>query len=251
SSPPIGGIFHIAGVLDDGLIIHQTPERFETVLAPKIEGGWNLHKVSENLDLDFFIFFSSASSFHGTVGQSNYAAANAFLDGLARFRRSKALPALSINWGGWAEAGMASRTIPGDNDLIDSRTALEVLNELLNCDLAQIAVVPERNSATGERLTIPSDGLIISRDMLRRVPVDEQVECIGLYLQQTTARVIESEPETIALSRPWKSFGIDSLMAVELKNRIERELEVAVPVGSFQSDQSVEELIGYIQDRIF
>ncbi|MEE2710902.1 MAG: SDR family NAD(P)-dependent oxidoreductase [Gemmatimonadota bacterium] len=251
SSPPIGGIFHIAGALDDGLIIHQTPERFETVLAPKIEGGWNLHKVSENLDLDFFIFFSSTSSFHGTVGQSNYAAANAFLDGLARFRRSKALPALSINWGGWAEAGMASRSIPGDNDFIDSGIALELLNELLNYDQAQIAVVPERNSAAGERLTVPSDGLIISRDMLRKVPVDEQVECIGLYLQQTTARVIESEPETIALSRPWKSFGIDSLMAVELKNRIERELGVAVPVGSFQSDQSVEELIGYIQDRIF
>ncbi len=251
SSPPIGGIFHIAGVLDDGLIVHQTPERFDTVLAPKIEGGWNLHKVSENLNLDFFVLFSSASSFHGTVGQSNYAAANAFLDGLARYRRSKELPALSINWGGWAGTGMASRTIPGDNDLLDSGTALEVLDELLNCDEAQIAVVPERNPGSEGRLAGVSDGLIISRDVLRSMPVDEQVECIGRYLQQTTARVIESEPETLDLSRSWKSFGIDSLMGVELKNRIERDLEVAVAVSLFQSSQSVDALIGYIQDRIY
>src|SRR5260221_1479855 len=107
--PPLRGVIHAAGVLDDHLIINLDPESFRRVLAPKVLGAWNLHSLTSDLPLDFFVVFSSVASVLGSPGQGNYAAANAFLDGLAHHRRSHGLPCLSINWGPWAEVGMAAR----------------------------------------------------------------------------------------------------------------------------------------------
>ncbi len=107
--PQLKGIIHAAGVLDDGTLLDQAWPRFEKVFAPKIAGSWNLHHTSLNKPLDFFILFSSVASVLGSPGQSNYAAANAFLDGLANYRHQQGLPALSISWGPWAEVGMAAQ----------------------------------------------------------------------------------------------------------------------------------------------
>ena len=106
--PPLKGIIHAAGVLDDGVITQQTWERFEQVLKAKVDGGWYLHQQTRDLSLDFFVMYSSAASILGSAGQSNYATANAFLDSLAQLRHSQGLPATSINWGPWAESGMAT-----------------------------------------------------------------------------------------------------------------------------------------------
>ena len=106
--PPLAGIVHAAGVLDDALLAQQTRERFARVLAPKAIGAWHLHRASKAVALDFFLMFSSAASIVGTPGQANYAAANAFLDALALTRRCDGLPATTINWGPWAEGGMAA-----------------------------------------------------------------------------------------------------------------------------------------------
>src|SRR6266571_316995 len=100
--PPLRGIIHAAGVLDDGVLLEQTPERFERVLAPKVRGSWNLHLLTQEMPLDFFVLFSSAASLLGSPGQGNYAAANAFLDALAHHRRMEGRPGVSINWAGWA-----------------------------------------------------------------------------------------------------------------------------------------------------
>ena len=110
SLPPVRGVIHSAGVLDDATVENQSLEKFERVFSSKVDGAWHLHASAEELGLplDFFVLFSSISSLLGSPGQSNYASANAALDGLAHYRRARGLPALSVQWGPWASAGMAT-----------------------------------------------------------------------------------------------------------------------------------------------
>ena len=106
--PPLAGVAHLAGVVDDALLPQQTLERFRTTLAPKAFGAWHLHRLTLHDELEFFIVYSSGTSVLGSPGQANYAAANAMLDGLGAFRNSQGLPATTVNWGPWAQGGMAS-----------------------------------------------------------------------------------------------------------------------------------------------
>ena len=106
---PLRGVFHCAGVLDDGALLLQDWQRFQRVLSPKLEGTCNLHRLTANSPLDHFVLFSSVASVLGSPGQTNYAAANSFLDAMAQYRRSRGLPALSIDWGAWSETGAAVR----------------------------------------------------------------------------------------------------------------------------------------------
>jgi hypothetical protein len=108
SMPPMRGVIHAAGVLDDGVLAQQTWSRFEQVLRPKLLGAGHLDELTRAMSLDFFVLFSSAAAWLGAAGQANYAAANASLDGLAIARRAAGRPGLSIAWGRWAEAGMAA-----------------------------------------------------------------------------------------------------------------------------------------------
>ena len=100
--PPIRGVIHTAGVVQDELLLRMTAETFQHVLRPKVRGGWLLHRLLRDYPLDFFVLFSSTGSVIASLGQGNYAAANAFLDALAHHRRSLGLPALSIGWGPWS-----------------------------------------------------------------------------------------------------------------------------------------------------
>ena len=111
--PPITGIFHLAGVLDDGALAEQTWERFARVLKPKVDGAWNLHRLSRNLPIEQFVMFSSVASVVAVAGQANYAAANAFLDALAHHRRAAGVPALAVNWGPWAEVATRPPSMAG------------------------------------------------------------------------------------------------------------------------------------------
>jgi myxalamid-type polyketide synthase MxaB len=160
---PLRGIIHAAGLLDDGVLMQQSLSRLVRVMAPKIQGSWNLHLLTsphpsplpqgEGVSLDFFVMFSSAASLLGSPGQGNYAAANAFMDGLAHYRAAQGLPALSINWGPWGEGGMAAdgtagahyqRRVAGQAiQPIEPEQAWRIFHELLTRELAspQVAVL--------------------------------------------------------------------------------------------------------------
>jgi len=147
SMPPLRGVIHAAGVLDDGLLLNLDQERLSAVMAPKVQGAWNLHALTLNTPLDFFVLFSSVASVLGSPGQGSYAAANAFLDALSHQRRALRLPSLTINWGPWAAVGMAARSDQSRRlallgmDAIAPQQGLQVLESLLRQDAAQIVAV--------------------------------------------------------------------------------------------------------------
>ena len=106
--PPLRGIVHAAGVLEDATLVNVTPDQLRRVMEPKVAGAWNLHRATQHLSLDLFMLFSSVASVVGSPGQGSYSAANAFLDSLAAYRQSLGMPSLVVNWGPWAGEGMAA-----------------------------------------------------------------------------------------------------------------------------------------------
>jgi len=150
--PDLAGVIHAAGLLDDGALVNLDSERMKKVMAPKVEGTWNLHELTSGLSLDFFVLYSSAVSVLGAPGQGNYAAASAYLDAMANYRHSLGLPAISINWGPWADVGLAARateTLREQNlstqhlvKVIQVEQGMETLGFLMQESTPQVAVLP-------------------------------------------------------------------------------------------------------------
>ncbi|MEL6554473.1 MAG: SDR family NAD(P)-dependent oxidoreductase [Cyanobacteria bacterium J06621_11] len=176
---PLKGVIHAAGVLDDSLIQQLTPEKLKTVLAPKVSGAWNLHQLTqENSELDFFVLFSSAAALLGSPGQANHATANAFLDGLARYRQQLGLPALSINWGAWSEVGSALK-YQSDQSTLESFPGVGVIAP--NEGLAQLEKIWGANAVGSEAMQKETTQIGV-------VPVDWQTffrQGLGKHLHQT------------------------------------------------------------------
>ncbi|MFZ4850735.1 MAG: SDR family NAD(P)-dependent oxidoreductase, partial [Caldilinea sp.] len=224
--PALRGIVHAAGVLDDGLLRAQKPERFATVMQPKADGGWHLHTLTQKLELDFFVAFSSMASLVGNPGQSNYAAANGFLDGLMQARRRVGLPGLSINWGPWAEVGMAAQLgdLPQGLSWISPQQGRLLFSYLLTRQsAAQVGVLPFRLSSAAPARPL---GL---RAELATLAAAERLQRLNAYLQDELAGVLGLD-KSHAVERRARLFdlGLDSLMAVELRNKLQKGLDVAL-----------------------
>lgn len=255
--PSLRGVFHSAGVLDDGLILQQNWERFAGVLAPKVAGAWHLHRLTENLALDCFVLYSSASALLGSPGQSNHAAANAFLDALAHHRRALGLPALSVNWGAWSETGAAVRNRVGTQITkrgvrsINPHEGFDALEHLLAASAVQAAVLPVdwRQFLTqiprgGQRLFL--NELIVSPvetpaltkaqsapDLPARLsaarPADRR-KLLLAYVRDHVATVLGlDDPGTIDANDGLSDLGIDSLMSLELRNRLQAGVGCSLP----------------------
>jgi short-subunit dehydrogenase/aryl carrier-like protein len=267
-APPLRGVVHAAGVLDDGLATDLDGERLARVMAPKAAGAWNLHVATAACDLDFFVLFSSVIGVLGAPAQANYAAANAFLDALAHLRRSQGLPALSIDWSGWAEIGMAAeasrngRSIISEVGTLSPEQGVEALGRLLEADEPQVAVLPFRWGRWRE--LFPS----FSRSPLLRELVDaeadeqhearaadraaaehilaageeERTGLIAAFLQQELARVLEIETDSLDVDAPLTHVGLDSLMALEVKNRVETTHGIELPVVGLIEDPTITNL---------
>lgn len=263
--PPLRGVIHAAGVLDDGTMLQLDRERFERVLAPKVAGAWNLHQLTREIPLDFFILFSSVTTLLGSAGQSNYVAANQFLDALAWLRHSQGLPASSIAWGPWSDVGMASssgilrRFASQGIDSIAPDQGTAVLASLLNQNLPHINVLPmdwkryvQSNARAADtpflselvtELQSSAPDMSASarsiRDAVLQVPGEQRQEVMEQYVRDQVVRMLGPAARKLGVDQPLTSLGLDSLMAVELRNRLRTDVSADVPVQVFLDGSSI------------
>ncbi len=256
---PLRGVVHSAGTLADGITLLQTWERFESVMASKVTGSWLLHTLTRNLELDFFVCFSSMSSVLGVPGQGNYAAANAFMDALAHHRRALGLPGLSINWGVWAAEGMTLRTpriLQHGMSMIPPKQGRELFAKLLHQQRSQVAVVPDFHpvgveSPFIELLVEPASPPVVRersfRQRLVEVPAGTQLVLLCEHVRTQVAQVLGfRSAETIEDQMVFSALGMDSLMTVELRNRLQRSLELQLSATVAFNYPSIEGLCGYL-----
>ncbi len=279
-APPLRGVIHAAGVVDDGVLQQQRWERFRKVLAPKVDGAWHLHELTQHTPLDFFVLFSSMASLIGPAGQGNYAAANAFLDALAHHRRAAGLPAISINWGPWAGAGMAGRITANARrrfaerglGAIDPERGLAIFGRALSLDQAQIGVLPvdwnalrvQRQQRHVPRIleallpkqTARATSSAHSRapDLLRRLrdldPTARR-ELLRIALQTHAARILGlGAPGEIPGDQSLKELGLDSLMAVELRNAICETVGRPLPATFVFDHPTINNMIEHLLRRV-
>ena len=276
--PPLRGIVHAAGLLDDGVLAQQTWARLDRVLAPKMAGAWNLHEQTHRHELDFFVLFSSAAGVLGAAGQGNYAAANAFLDALAHERRRQGAVATSIAWGPWAvEGGMAS-SLEDQSQRRLRDAGIEVLAEarglaLLGAAMAQraahVVAMPVdwdrfvRRTA-GEPLSLLED-LVAARPAGAGGPAAEPSFAAGLEglsagrrrslmadrVELETRRVLGLDAGAALDGRQgFRDLGMDSLTAVELRNRLQTAIGRALPATVAFDHPTVEDMTGYLLDLL-
>ena len=246
---PLRGVIHAAGVLDDGVLHQLSWERFSRVLRPKVAGAWHLHTLTATIPLEFFVFFSSGTALLGAPGQANHAAANTFLDALAHYRRSSGLPALSINWGPWAQVGAAAERNIGGRvkdkgiELIPPRKGLEALELLLGQSAAQVGVVPIvwdqfRNTVAGECFFealagTATQGLEHQNDFLtdfQSVSRPRRNQLLQDHVRFQVMKVLGLNPDAqIDLDQSLLSGGMDSLASVELRNHLQASLGIQLP----------------------
>ena len=238
--PPLGGVAHLAGVLDDALLPQQSMERFRTTLRPKAFGAHHLHLLTKDDDLEFFILYSSASAVLGSPSQANYACANALLDGLVAQRRALGLPATAANFGPWGRGGMASSQAALANLSaqgmmpLEPSAALAALGEVVRHGTGQATVLKANWQRTAKMLggirpplldqVLPTGDGSASGDsellrQLQEIPVAQRVGFITEFLQREVQGFLRLAQPPAASSR-FLDLGTDSLMAVELRNRL-------------------------------
>ena len=245
SLPPLRGVIHAAGVLTDGFLVNQTWHQFQTVMAPKMLGAWHLHQVTQPLSLDFFVLFSSAASLLGSPGQSNYAAANAFLDALAHWRRQQGLPAQTLNWGPWKDAGLAQSASTGAWLLARGIQSFDpaVAVRFLTVFLTQAAALPPQIGvlqADWERvlgqLSAPTPPFFqalesgslrpvasAERERLMALPHRDRTQHLERYLQAQVTQVL-GQAEPVTTTTNLLDLGLDSLMVMDLLSNCKRDL---------------------------
>jgi acyl transferase domain-containing protein/acyl carrier protein/ubiquinone/menaquinone biosynthesis C-methylase UbiE len=274
--PPLRGIIHSAGVLDDGMLLQQDWSRFEKVMAPKVSGTWHLHSLTRHMPLEYFVMFSSGVSLLGAAGQANHASANAFMDGFAAYRRALGLPAVSINWGAWAEVGAAA-----DRNLSDARKVatftpqegLQALEWAMQRNLAQVGVLPAdwnqilrsypigeepvlyREIARGVRQRTPKKETEIAEVTLAKQLADtipnRRKALLSSHIRQKAAQVLNMEdPASIDLHQPLNELGLDSLMAVELRNKLGQSVERTLPATLLFEYPTINALTDYLASEV-
>ncbi|BCL17964.1 type I polyketide synthase [Micromonospora sagamiensis] len=280
--PPLRGIVHAAGVLDDGLLAGQTWDRFAGVLAPKVAGGWNLHLLTRDLPLDFLVLCSSVAALLGSAGQGSYVTANTFLDALAHHRRAQGLVATSVNWGPWADGGMAARMDDQQRHRLAAQgyrplpadEATGALGRLLDTPTAQAALVavdwpthlrqyggaqPAFLSRLRRTDLTPADPTPAdpapaagARERIEAAHPTERRGLLQEYVQRTAVTILGLPPaQPVNPQQPLRELGLDSLMAVELRNALGRLVGRSLPSTLAFDHPTVTKLTDHLLGELF
>ncbi|HEU4533743.1 MAG TPA: beta-ketoacyl reductase, partial [Polyangiaceae bacterium] len=272
--PPLRGVAHCAVVLDDATLLNLDGERLRKVMAPKVAGAWNLHRETREASLDFFHLYSSVASLFGSPGQGNYAAGSAFLDALAQHRRAAGLPATAINWGPWAELGLAAAdatrgervAVRGAASLTPA-LGLAALGRLLAAeappqvgliafDLRQWAEFYPAAARTplfarlrDEGGSAPA-GHAALRDELLAAPAPLRKGLLEKRLAEQVGRVLRLPPSRVQRQKAFNTMGVDSLMALEIRNRLEASLGLTLPAILLYAHPSVAALAAHLLGQL-
>lgn len=263
---PIRGVFHLAGQVRDTLIPEMQESTFNAAYNPKVIGSYLLHTHLADQPLDHFVMFASVASLLTTAGQTNYAAGNAFLDALAHHRRAKGLPGLAIDWGPWAtgmieELGLIDhyRNSRGMNSL-SPEAGMDVLERVIGQNHAQLMVntvmdwplftawypslpplitdlAAQQKEAQGEA----DQGAFIDR--FKQADEQQRTDLLTEHFSHVVADVLRIKSEKITAESSLNDLGLDSLLAIELRARIQRDIKVALPVVTLLSGTLVGELV--------
>jgi acyl transferase domain-containing protein len=274
--PPIRGLVHAAGVVRHTPLAEVSAEKFRELFHAKVDGAWRLHQALKDKSLDFFLLFSSASSLVSLPQMGPYAAANAFLDGLAAYRKSLGLCAMSVNWGPWIESGMYARfAAEGGGKTAVRETAGMKTEEGLHCllrlfgeETAGIAVLPGNWRAWAQA----HSGLMASRflagllggkkpaaaesepaalrEKLLQAPVPERNARLVTYLRDALAAIVGFDASAVNPLRPITECGVDSLMVLELRNRMTSDLGVTISNKRLLEGPTLVELAHYLADEL-
>jgi NAD(P)-dependent dehydrogenase (short-subunit alcohol dehydrogenase family) len=276
--PPLRGVFHATMIQDEGLLVLQDRERFHRVMAPKTAGAVNLHRLTAGDPLDHFVLYSSTTGLFGTVGLGSYAAANCFLDGLAHYRRARGLPALAVNWTAVADAGYIAER---DNlrsymeqmgfPPVPVRLLLGGLGALLGAGAVQSALVKfdwsrkatsllPTVSPTYSRLAPrpearasepgPAGGREALLDLLRATEGEARTELLLTRLREQAGKALCIPPEGLDPDLPLTSLGLESLMAIDLGNRVRNELGAEIPVLKLLGGATLRNLAQGLQEQL-
>ncbi len=271
-SPPIRGVFHLAGHVRDTLVGEMDRQVFDAVHDPKVIGAYLLHHHLRNEPLEHFVLFASIASLLTTAGQTNYAAGNAFLDALAHHRRARGLPALSIDWGPWAtgmieELGLIDhyRNSRGMTSLSPD-AGMAVLERVIGQDRAQLLVAtvvdwpvflawytvppPLVTELAVAGSGPPANGTSSLLDKFRDADEDSRRLLLTECFTALVAGVLRVTTEQVDPAVSLTMLGLDSLLAMELRARVHTELRIALPVVTLLSDAPVSELIAQLHDGV-
>jgi len=253
---PLRAVVHAAGLLDDGMLTEQASDRFRKVMVPKVAGAWNLNALTERLDLDLFVLFSSVMGTIGSAAQGAYSAANACLDALAAHRRAQGLPAMSLAWGPWAEVGMAmglsaglrARLAGQGLAMIAPAQGMALFDKAITRREAQLVVAPLDLRAAGAAFgaSVPPVWRALVRSSTTRaaaassnwlseiaaLPAERRVDAMTQAVRAEVARVLSlGRAAAVPADRPLRELGLDSLIAVELRNALGRRVGATLPAN--------------------
>ncbi|WP_181874703.1 SDR family NAD(P)-dependent oxidoreductase [Marinitenerispora sediminis] len=257
------GVLHSAVVLDDAPVSALDAARVERVWRPKVDGAWQLHLATQGCDLDWFVTFSSMSTLIGNPGQANYAAANAWLDAFAGWRRARGLPALSIAWGPWGETGLAQDFAERGAATISTEEGMAAFEALVAHDRVHTAMGPFEPAVWfrgfSHTAAAPLFSTLVPRGGTGSGGSHGEITAIRAaatgaprrallrtHLTGLVAAITNAPRAAIRTSAGFRSLGIDSLMAVEFRNRLRTGLGVEIPVNAIWAHPTVAELAAHL-----
>jgi acyl transferase domain-containing protein/acyl carrier protein/NADP-dependent 3-hydroxy acid dehydrogenase YdfG len=267
SGPPLRGVFHAAGVLDDATLAHVDLEHLARVMRPKADGVFNISGLTRSVDLDVFVLYSSAAAVFGSPGQSAYAGANAFLDAIACQLHLQGRAAVSINWGAWQDGGMATRVderVVRDWEArgigaLSTEEATGILDAAPGLGLPQLvahkidwhrfsvargsARVPAILKALMPKSGVTRDGSLAPGEFEQLNAGKIDGENLPDYVLAALGAVLGAQVDQIDPNKSMSELGFDSLMAMELRNRLQHDLGVAVPVSELLAGSTPAELM--------